>query len=334
MSDGVEAQLLATLREATADPDLAFDRAPEQLTGGFYAQMLRFRLAGSPEGLDGELVARIVPNQDSGLWEAAIQAYVADHDVPTPHVRLTADASSRLGRFLIVMDHVEGRPPLSGLSFSTLATNLPSLVRRLPDELADMAARLHAIDPAPLVSELRALPVDVPLTVVDYVERQTLQAKLYDAAELERVGERLLRTQPPRGTDVVTHGDLHPFNLLETANGTVLLDWTVALVAHPAFTLAFTQLMLSNPPIPLPKAGTVALRWLGRRMARRFLDSYESLTPQLQGPVDAAALAWYRQVHSLRILVEVAGWDAAGHRPVGHPWILLEPVARRELSLP
>lgn len=334
VADEVGERLLSTLRETTGEPTLAFDRAPEPLTGGFYARMLRFSLVGAPDGLAGELVARIVPSQDYGAWESTIQSYVADQGFPTPRVRLTANSSSTLGRFLIVMDHVEGHPLLAGLSFSTLTTQLPTLVRRLPDQLADMAARLHALDAEPLVRELRSLEVDVPLTATEYVERQALQAELNGSPELVRVGEHLLRTQPPPGRDVVTHGDLHPFNLLETATGSVLVDWTVALVAHPAFTLAFTELMLTNPPIPLPKAGTVALRRLGRLMARRFLHSYASLTAHRDGPLDPATLDWYRRVHALRILVELAGWDAAGQRPSGHPWLMLEPVARRELGLP
>jgi aminoglycoside phosphotransferase (APT) family kinase protein len=134
---------------------------------------------------------------------------------------------------------------------------------------------------------------------------------------------------------VISHGDLHPFNLLITEDGPCLVDWTVARVAHPAFTVGFTELMLANPPLPLPRAGAVVLRALGRRMARRFLATYRRLTAGTVAEVDDAQLAWHRRVHALRILVERAAWDHDGTAPdPGHPWFMLEPVARADLGLP
>jgi hypothetical protein len=39
-------------------------------------------------------------------------------------------------------------------------------------------------------------------------------------------------------------------------------------------------------------------------------------------------------VHALRILVEVAAWDVNGSRPAsGHPWLMLEPVAKALLEV-
>ena len=52
--------LLETLREATGRADLEFTAPPTPLAGGFYAEMLRFRLADPPAPLDRDLVARIV----------------------------------------------------------------------------------------------------------------------------------------------------------------------------------------------------------------------------------------------------------------------------------
>ena len=89
------AALLATLREVTGRADLEFVAPPTPLSGGFYAEMLRFRLADPPADLDRELVARIVPNPAAGVWEATIQRAVADQGFPTPAVRLTATRPAR-----------------------------------------------------------------------------------------------------------------------------------------------------------------------------------------------------------------------------------------------
>jgi len=75
-----------------------------------------------------------------------------------------------------------------------------------------------------------------------------------------------LTTEPTSTVRAITHGDLHPFNLLVTPDGPSLIDWTVARVAHPGFTLGFTDLMLANPPIPLPKVGAAMLRPVGRNI--------------------------------------------------------------------
>jgi len=194
------ALLLDTLRHATGRADLGFDAPPTPLSGGFYAEMLRFRLVDPPVDLDRDLVARIVPNSVAGAWEATIQRAVADQGFSTPTVRLTAPDTSAPRRYLIVMDAVDGHPPMAGLGIGTIVGQIPGLVRHL------------------------------------------------------------LATEPSTTARVITHGT--------------------------------------------------------------------------EAAVDDVNLAWHRKVHALRILVELAGWDANGTRPTaGHPWLIVEPVAQRELGL-
>lgn len=294
--------------------------------------MLRFGLADPPAGLDGELVARIVPDPNLGAWEAQVQGYVAAQGFPTPRVRLTETADSPLGRWLIVMDHIDGTPPMAGLGIATIASQIPNLLRHLPDQLATISASLHSLDPEPLAEQLTGLDSRLPRTTAGFVEHQMTVADAVGDEALAAAGSVLLRTEPSSTARVISHGDLHPFNLLIADGNPVLIDWTLSRVAHPAFTIAFTDLMLSNPPIALPKAGRLALAPVTSSISRRFLRRYRELSPPV-GQVTAEELAWHRKVHALRILVELAGWDAAGTRPThGHPWLLLEPVARRELA--
>lgn len=328
------ALLLDTLRDVTGRPDIDFAAPPTRLTGGFYAEMLRFRLTDPTPELDRDLVARIVPNPAAGEWEATIQRAVADQEFPTPAVRLTAPESSPLGRYLIIMDAVDGQPPMAGLSIGTIAGQIPNLVRHLPDQLAHIAADLHALDAEPVAEQLDALDSTFPTTTAGFIEEQLGYANALDRPDIAAAGERLLTTEPTSTVRAITHGDLHPFNLLVTPDGPSLIDWTVARVAHPGFTLGFTDLMLANPPIPLPKIGAAMLRPVGRNIARRFLSTYRALTDDTPAAVDDQNLDWHRKVHALRILVELAGWDANGTRPTaGHPWLILEPVAQHALDL-
>lgn len=148
--------LLETLRAETGRPDLEFESAPLPLSGGFYAEMLRFGLVDPPDGLAGDLVARIVPDAGAGVWEATVQRYVAAQGFPTPAVRMTVGAGSALGRYLVVMDHVDGHPPMAGLGIGDVTLGLPRLVHELPRRLARIAACLHALDPGPLAAALAA----------------------------------------------------------------------------------------------------------------------------------------------------------------------------------
>lgn len=328
------AELLDALRDATGREDLEFVEPPERLTGGFYAEMWRFRLADAPYDLDRELVARIVPNPAAGAWESTIQRAVADQGFPTPAVRLTVAETSPLGRFVIVMDAVQGQPPMAGLGIGTIATQIPELVRHLPDQLAKIAADLHHLDPEPLSTQLAGLDAPFPLTTAGFIEEQAGYATALGRPDIAAAAGRLLAGEPASAQQMITHGDLHPFNLLVSADGPVLIDWTVARIADPGFTLGFTALMLANPPIPLPKAGAALLRPIGRNIAKRFLSTYRELTDGTPAAVDADNLDWHRKVHALRILVELAGWDANGTRPTrGHPWLILEPVAQQLLGV-
>jgi len=324
--------LLATLAGASGSEGLAYAAPPVSLQGGYYAEMIRFRLADPPEGLAGDLVARIVPNPVVAAWESALQRDVARQGFPTPSVRLVADDRTPLGRSLLVMDHVEGRSTLSGLHGIGIVTQIPAVVRHLPDQLAALAARLHALDAHAVTAELEALDGGIPTTTKGFVEGELWRAAVADRPDLVAVAEQLIATEPPSARRAISHGDLHPFNVLVTASGPVLIDWTVARVAHPAFTLGFTDLMLSNPPLEVPSALGGGLRALGRSLARRFHATYRSLA-QPADHVSAEELDWHRKVHALRILVELAGWDAAGARPASHPWLILEPVTERLLGI-
>jgi aminoglycoside phosphotransferase (APT) family kinase protein len=326
--------LLETLRDATGSDNLAYHGTPTALTGGFWAEMIRFRLDEPLLDLDRELVARIIPDPVMGAWESAIQQSVAEQGFPTPAVRLSVALPNALGRYLIVMDAVDGQPPLTGLGIGAIAAQIPNLVRHLPDQLAAMAARLHALDAQPLAAELEALHTTIPTTTAGFVEVQIERAEAAGRRDVAAAGGRLLAGQPRSSTLVISHGDLHPFNLLVTPDGPVLIDWTVARVAHPGFTVGFTDLMLSNPPIALPAPGRAVLRPLGRMMSKRFRNTYRSLSAGTTAVVNDENLEWHRRVHAFRILCELAVWDAEDARPAsGHPWLVVEAVAERMLGI-
>lgn len=106
-----------------------------------------------------------------------------------------------------------------------------------------------------------------------------------------------------------------------------MLDWTAAQVADRAFDVAFTALLIENPPLGAPSVVQPVIRTAARALSRRFTRAYNQLA---DAPVDDAQLRWHTQLHSVRILVDFAHWRAAGtidqHR--GHPWLSMEPALR------
>jgi hypothetical protein len=111
----------------------------------------------------------------------------------------------------------------------------------------------------------------------------------------------------------------------------VVLDWTAGQIAHPAYDLAFTHLLLANPPLDAPKPLRPIINAAARRIANRFINTYTKIAPH---PIERATLDWYRGLQGCRILTELSGWRAAdeldAHR--GHPWLAMEPTLQSLLA--
>src|SRR5262249_40250358 len=154
----------------------------------------------------------------------------------------------------VVMERAPGAPLLGGLSASAVVTHLPRLLGRLPVVLADAAAALHAIDPAPIRERLDAVGPMPPTGVSELLPTLIAAAGDGGRPRLADAGRRLAELRPAPGPEAVCHGDLHPFNVLAEGDRVTVIDWTAALLAEPAYDVAFTWLLLSDAPLDLPGA--------------------------------------------------------------------------------
>ena len=84
-----------------------------------------------------------------------MQAAVVAQGYPAPPV-LASGAGPRANGWYFVMPRAAGAPPLSAASAGALVRAVPSLALHLPALLADLAVRLHQLDPAPLRDALHA----------------------------------------------------------------------------------------------------------------------------------------------------------------------------------
>jgi len=114
-ADDIVGRLLSLLRTRSSQPTLRYLRTPIRLTGGFWAELIAFELFNPPPGLEGPLVARVMPDASLARKEIAVQTAVAAAGVPTPHVRMAGDPGDGLGRAFMVMDRANGSALLAGL---------------------------------------------------------------------------------------------------------------------------------------------------------------------------------------------------------------------------
>jgi aminoglycoside phosphotransferase (APT) family kinase protein len=318
--------VLARLREH-GSPDLALDGAPARLMGGFWAEMWTLRLEPDTRGeLPARLVLRLAPDAQPAAWEITLQTGVAEQGYPTPKIHAFDIHPTAKQRAWCVMDHADGTPLLAGLSGARALVALPRLATAMPDTLARAAADLHRLDPEPVEAALNRVTQRV-VGVDGLLDHYLATARELADASLQRTLERLAATQPAAQRLVVCHGDLHPFNVLTDDRQYVVLDWTGGKIAQPAYDLAFTHLLLSNPPLAAPKPVRPIIKAAARRIADRFITTYRK---QSAHRVDSDTLDWYRTLQACRIMTDLAAWRADGTIDArrGHPWLAMEPAMR------
>jgi aminoglycoside phosphotransferase (APT) family kinase protein len=321
MDEELSDRLLCVLRRLTATPSLEFADTPTRLTGGFWADLLAFELRDAPADWEGPLVARVMPDESLARKETVVQSAVALAGVPTPRVRGAGGPEAGLGRAFMVMDRADGVPLLAGLDSAAGLIGAPRRLWRMPELLASAMVKLHTVDPS-IVREQLAEVEGVARTVPEMLEHIEAWTTATGRDDLVAACRWLIDHPVVAGDDVICHGDLHPFNMLIDEDGrTTVLDWSTTVLAPRALDVAFTSLMLSNPPLAVPAPLRPLLRGAGRGLARRFRTRYRH---QSGHTVDGATLDWFQAVVCLRALAEAASWvhDGAVQSRAGHPWLL------------
>ncbi|HEX2322046.1 MAG TPA: phosphotransferase [Streptosporangiaceae bacterium] len=316
----LDSRVLDELRAATGRPDLEFAAEPERLTGGFWAELLAFRLQEPPPGWPRDLVARVMPEPQTARKESVVQRVVAASGFPTPAVRLTGGPDSRVGQAFMIMDRATGAPLMSGLNGLGPVVSGLRETGKIPNVLASTMAALHAVDPRPVRDELAGL-TGISATVPGMLSFLTQAAGDCGRADLVDAARFLTHDSRPPGRQVICHGDLHPFNVLTDGDGVTVLDWSASLLGSPVYDVAFTTTMLAEPPLVVPAALRQPLRGIGRLLAGQFLRRYQAHAGLKIGRDD---LRWHQAIVCLRILVEVAGWvqDGSIEGRSGHPFLI------------
>ncbi len=320
----VAAAVLETIARHTGASGLSFALPLQPLKGGFSGQgIYAFRLEDPPVQFAGDLVLRLMKDDDRSRREAVVQAAVAELGFPTPAVRLAGEGGGALGVPFLIMDRARGGSLLVGLRGREKARAF----RRIPLHLAAVMAKLHELSPGTTQKRLTdrgwasdAIGVYSVLREIESLTRP-VGIESFDA------GLNWLHSQRPKpAAACLCHGDLHPQNLM-LADGevTAVLDWTNARIAEPILDVVYTAQLLEQMPIAAPRLLRPLIDALGRRSSRRFLEAYRQ-----HRALDEAHFEWYEALHSLRLLARVsrARSPATADPPLerSHPWELVASV--------
>jgi aminoglycoside phosphotransferase (APT) family kinase protein len=144
-------------------------------------------------------------------------------------------------------------------------------------------AREHGY-PVPEVHEVRAGGTEIVMEridgpmMADEIAREPWKMTRY-ARVLADLHDRLHVIPAPdwlpdMGGDRLVHLDLHPLNVMMTASGPVVIDWTNAARGEPLLDVAFTFILLTCPRIPGSNLKNIAFRPIRNVLARAFVSRY------------------------------------------------------------
>ncbi len=316
--------VLDRLRSKFQSADVKLICPPQLLGGGFWAENWLLRFApDSQASLPSRLVLRIAPDSQMATWENTIQAGVASLGFPTPSI-YAADSARHGYRAWCVMDFADGHPLLAGMKGVRMFATLPWRAKNMSDTLAKAAADLHRLDIATIENDLDKLSFQ-PIATEGLIDEYLSRVRELPDRSLQLALEALAANRPEVRNRVICHGDLHPFNVLVRNSTFSVIDWTSARIADPAFDLAFSYLLLANPPLDVPGVLRPVVRWIGRRLANRFVASYVKLGTS---HIDTRTLEWYISLQAFRILFDLASWRAndLDEARRNHPWFIIEPA--------
>ncbi len=319
----LEDGLLAAIRAETGHRRARWERPPRRLRGGYFATIFRVRIVGAP-GLEGDLVARVLPSPETWEREILAQRLASEQGFPTPRVRLGALPNDAFDRAWILMDYAEGTPPLASASARSFLAALPRRIWRTPHLIATSMVALHSVD----VSGLE-LKFGRPGVSGRSLEWLYSDATRLGSHELMERAERLLATRPRYRGAVLCHGDLHPINTLRGTTGDAIVDWTYATYDDPLYDVAVTRMILWHLPLNVPVVMRPLVAAVGRTLALRFTSRYEALSG---GRVDRERLEWFTRLATLRIMVSVEDWRQGNDlgRPSDHPFYRLDALLRKD----
>jgi uncharacterized protein (TIGR02172 family) len=212
-------------------------------------------------------------------YEARIARIVHASGLPVPVVGEVIQVDGRIG---LEYERVDG------ISMLAQIASRPWRAMCLARLFAELHAEMHT----------RSMP-DLPEL------HSRLKGKINDFSglpeDLRQAAQQTLQCMP-RG-DRLCHGDFHPGNILMTAHGPVIIDWTDAARGNPMADVARTRLLVSTPPTEEMKAVALMIRLFQGAFFRTYMQHYFKLQPEGKDQLDL----WQPVVNAARLREGIPG---------------------------
>lgn len=309
--DDIATIFLRYLQTVQANPSLAYATALIRLQGGYETAVFRFQLKGAQGVWAAPLILRLYPPRfgtRNALWESTVQNTLAAAGYPVPRAHLVCSDMTVLGGAFFIMDFLSGAPLIT----APKAT--------VPTLLGQSHARLHGIDPQPLIEALTTQKITGRTYHLDSrYDELTRKAEQYP--HLSQTIAWLMANRPTEPASLsICHGDFHPLNIL-IDNGKVsgVIDWPGFVITDPALDVA-TTLILGTIPIKhlAPQLGLDFTAADVEPLVEGYLAAYESIRP-----LDRTNLPYYQVFRAVKALIE----GADGQEVWRHPAIVADLVA-------
>jgi len=303
-------KFISYLRARFENPYVDLASPLVRLQGGYETATYRFELNNVPCELSRPLVLRLYPDfygTKSAIWESTVQNILLEEEFPVAKVHLVCTDISVLGGAFFIMDHLPGK-----ILAAAPRDNVPGL-------LGEMHAKLHNIDPPPLVEAFTTK--GIPEKEYRLASRfDWINKKAKKLSWLHQAADWLLENRPPEPEQLsVCHGDFHPFNLLyQRGEITGVLDWPGFAIGDPVFDIANTIVIITISAKHL--AGSMgdfsSIDW--GLMADLYLAAYRA-----HRPLDETNLGYYQARRCVLALIQ----GTEGQQVWQHPLIVQDLLA-------
>jgi aminoglycoside phosphotransferase (APT) family kinase protein len=315
--DAIAEPLLSYLREHTTSGAVRYVAPPSRFAAGEESRVFEFQLLTAEEAWARPLVLKLFGahvESSRAPCEATIQLAVADAGVPAPRPLSVCEDTSALGGPFIIMARMPGRPMLEELT----STN-PRLLRvilsartlrfRMPDVIASLMARLHAIDAQPLLERLSGSSGSpIVLGARGLAGRLGVIEQRFDMSRLDGFTDAIhwLRNHAPPDPECpsICHGDFWFGNVIqERGKVTGIVDWSadLCMIGDPMYDVGVTSVTLKCGMADVPGPMRAIARFGQRRIAQRFVNAYRKLRP-----VDDERLRYFEVLRAIEFLQFVA----------------------------
>jgi aminoglycoside phosphotransferase (APT) family kinase protein len=200
----------------------------------------------------------LLPSAHQVEREFRVMSALAPTGVPVPPCVALCEDPSVIGTAFFVMKRVDGRilwdPKLPGFA--------PADRRTLYDDMFDVLARLHAVDPEAVGLADFGRPGNYFARQVARWTQQYEAARTEDVPPMTRLAAWLPEHLPPGDDAAIVHGDYRLDNLIVDPHEprvVAVIDWELCTLGHPLADLAYACLAYYITPQGERRGGGTAL---------------------------------------------------------------------------